>query len=354
MCPVEPVDRCVSRFAETLVSAIAGVRKVMTTHRDVIWKTNAQELLQGQAHHWKLNLPLEDANRRVYYEDQDMLQLGDESPSYSTSKQPWAIADTFAGFLSQYRLTVESYWHHEGQIRGGKRFFRIIHRGSLSNQLRKFLPCELQYTKVSLCPCGSSRGEEICTVHNEFVRWPVFGISPADRARLSGDLKTASARPKRKPVSRIAKLRALGVPMLSHEYIHPSVDLEENSYTALRGLTIDEMEALLERDVKGHICKIVLGISENNLIRGCAIDFLVAFLLSLTENIERIKPNSEPLGHGTESGPMYVVPLFQDLAKIIVKSGLVDSTDEALTIVVSVFATGGLLPATPDPPSWGV
>ncbi|MCJ1431002.1 hypothetical protein MMC27_000352 [Xylographa pallens] len=355
MCPLGPVDQSVFRVAETLVLAIADVRHVITTHRGVIWKANAQELLQGHAHHWKLNVPLVNPSHRVYYEEQGMLQLGNKHSSYCKTEQPWTVADTLDGFLSQYILTIDSYWRNVGQTRDEKRFFRIIQRGSLSDQLamRKFLPCDLPYAKVPLCPCGSSRGEEICTVHNEFVRWPVFGISPADRSRLASDLKTGSPGPKRQPVSRIAKLRALGISMPSHEYIHPTVDLEENSYPALRGLTIDEMEALLKRDVRGHVCKMVLGISENDIIRGCAIDFLNAFLLSLMENIERIRPHWKPSSRSTGPGPVHVVPLFQDLAQIIVKAGLVASTDDALTIVVPAFAACNLLPTIADPTSYG-
>ncbi|MCJ1296185.1 hypothetical protein MMC34_007751 [Xylographa carneopallida] len=238
--------------------------------------------------------------------------------------------------------------------------------------MKEFLPCDLQYAKVSLCPCGSSRGEEICTVHNKFVRWPVFGISPTDRAwsvhwplllpkshiiekvRLSKDLTIGSAHPKRKPISRTARLRALGAPLLYHEYIHPSVDLEENSYPALRGLTKDEMEALLKRDIQGHTCKMVLGVSENHIFDGCAIDFLNAYLLSLMEKIEQIILHSKLSLQTTGPGPMYVVPLFQDLAQTIVKSGLSGSTDHALTIVVPAFAASGLLPTAANPPPYCV
>ncbi|MCJ1393794.1 hypothetical protein MMC18_006670 [Xylographa bjoerkii] len=352
MCPVERVDHYESQIAETLVSAIDRVRKVITTHQDVIWKTEAEDLLQGRAHDWKLNFPSENARGRVYYEEQSMLQLGDDPPAYCNYEQPGTVADTFGCVLSQYKVTVDSYRDGICQTNNQKRFFRVMHRGSLPDQLamRKFLPRDLKYAKVPLCPCGSTRGEEICTAHKRFVRWPVFGISLADRARLSDDLKANSVRPKCEPVSRIAKLRALGVPMLSHEYIHPSVDPEENSYAALRGLTIDEMEALLKRDVRGHTCKMVLGISESNFIKGCAIDFLNAFLLSITPNIQRVKTHPRFLCYGTGPGPKHVVPLFQDLAETIVKSGLVDSTDNALTIVVPAFASNGLLPTTPELP----
>ena len=187
MRPLEHVGQSVFRVSETLVSAVAGVRHVITTHRDVIWKTNAQEILLGHAHHWKLNVPILNPNHRVYYKDHGMLQQGNQPPSYSEIEQPWTVTDTFEDFLSQYILTIESYWHDVGQIRDKKRFFRLIHRGPLFDQLamRKFLPRDLQYAEIPLCPCGSNRGEEICTVHNEFVRWPVFGISPADRARLA-------------------------------------------------------------------------------------------------------------------------------------------------------------------------
>ena len=189
MCPTGPGS--VFECAETLVRAIAGIRNVITTHRDVIWKTNSQELLQGHTHHWKLNVPLLNPSRRVYYEDQSMLQLGEEPLSYRSDslyfrdKQLWTDAVTVDRFLLEYIVTIDKYWRDVGQTCSEKPFFRVIHRGSLSDQqaMQEFLPCDLQYAKVPLCPCGSSRGEEICTVHNEFVRWPVFGISPADRAR---------------------------------------------------------------------------------------------------------------------------------------------------------------------------
>ena len=166
--------------------------------------------------------------------------------------------------------------------------------------------------------------------------------------RLSNDLRDSSVRQQRKPVSRIAEIRALGVHPQSPEYLHPSVDLDENSYAALRGLTIEEMKVLLQKDHPRHICRWVVGIREDDFVRGCAVDFLIAFLLSITTDIQHLESPSRFPYHNKGPGPMHTVPLLQDLASAIVKSGLVDSTDDALTIVVPAFATNDLLSAASE------
>ena len=179
-------DRSVSQLTTRLFSAIAGVFEVITTHQDVIWKAEVQDHTRGRTHSWKISIPVYNAGGQVNYQEYDILQCADKPPWDCKTEPLVASAKTIGRLLSLYKLTIEDYWDEVRQSNDHKNFFRLLHRGFLSDQrvMRTFLPCGLKYATIPLCSCGSTRGEEICTGNGEFVRWPIFGIAPTDRTKF--------------------------------------------------------------------------------------------------------------------------------------------------------------------------
>ena len=137
-------------------------------------------------------------------------------------------------------------------------------------------------------------------------------------------------------------MRTLG----QRDYLHPLyADDDENGFTFLRGLTLQEQKAALRRtfqDGSSNRSTEVAVSSGSSLERNCALELFTLFMLSLTSQITQVKGRTT--SNTGLNGEEWYNDIISEMASAVVQTGLAESQAEALTLVVPAFAARGLLP----------
>ena len=141
-------------------------------------------------------------------------------------------------------------------------------------------------------------------------------------------------------------MRTLG----QRDYLNPLYpDDDENGFTFLRGLTLQEQRAALRRtfqDGSTNRSTEVAVLSRSSLERNCALELFTLFMLSLTSQISQVKGlTTRTTG---SKGEKWSNITITEMAKAVVQTGLAEGEAEALTLVVPAFAARGLLPTVPS------
>lgn len=147
-------------------------------------------------------------------------------------------------------------------------------------------------------------------------------------------------------VSWTRAMRTLG----QRDYLHPMYpDEDENGFTFLRGLTLQEQRAVLRRtfqDGSTNRSTEVAVLSGSSLERNCALELFTLFMLSLTGQISQVKGRTtHTAGLGDEK---WTNDVISEMASALLQTGLAEHHAEALTLVVPAFAAKALLPTVPS------
>ncbi|MCJ1474724.1 hypothetical protein MMC13_003384 [Lambiella insularis] len=326
-------DELVSDFAYRAVIAIRAIFEAIST-QSVFQSTESFESYRvANNFSWKMSMSFRPGTGPTYQDCWD-LSLRPRMGSQNTIDHSVATPENVAALLSRWHLTVKTCLDaaHNQKPRD-KPFLRVVHSGFVSDGqgARKFMKLGANHVKAYLGTNEYDGYEEFSADGHDlpnYAKWPVFGSSYLPNFRHPRSDPEVLTRLSHGTTS-TTKTRRASDP----KWIHPSADVDENSFVALRGLTLPEMRALLKKDFG---LRPVIAVPEPSLIRACALEFVTVFLAALTKHIRDVG--------GTERS---LVSAFHHLAKAILASRLVDTVDEALTMVVPAFVAGGLVPGTP-------
>lgn len=145
-------------------------------------------------------------------------------------------------------------------------------------------------------------------------------------------------------------LRLLGPSKSNDLFYHQSTTAEhakDNDFVATRGLKLQEMRTLLNKDFQSSNQKSEFAvISDVSLEKNCALEFFQIFMLSLTTKIQHLGGKTTAVRtQGREDH--WQNDILSELASTLTESELANDEAEALTLIVPAFAAHNLLPERP-------